>query len=165
MAYPYFMTNAYTFRTDGFPPFQHNIILATNGQYPNEKTHQFNGCHKNGTNTHKSHKHYTHVTCIYTVCIHTYIHTYIYIYTYTVCVCIYIYIAAHYTVCTVSMLKWSEAKKIMKFQQCDPIIGSYQFNSYQPNIHCTHAVVNLRSCLILATGHQTWLAGNPCVNL
>ena len=85
MAYHYFMTNAYTFRTDGFPPFQHNIILATKGQYPNEKTHQFNGCHQNDTNTHKSHKHYTHVTSIYTVCIDTYI----YIYIYTRCVYIY----------------------------------------------------------------------------
>ena len=119
------------------------------------------------TQTHTNHTNTTHMSHVYIQCvyIHIYIYIYIYIYIHGVYIYIYIYIDAHYTVCTVSMLKWFEAKKIMKFQQCDPIIGSYQFNSYQPNIHCTHAVVNLRSCLILAAVHQTWLAGNPCVNL
>ena len=46
---------------------------------------------------------------MYIYSVYTYIHTHIYIYIHGVCV--YIYIAAHYTVCTVSMLKWSEAKK------------------------------------------------------
>ena len=44
------MTNADTFLTDGFAPFQTSMILVTMGQYPNEKRHRFNGCHNNETN-------------------------------------------------------------------------------------------------------------------
>ena len=55
------MTNADTFLTDGFAPFQNSMILVTMGQYPNEKDiDSTDATIMKQTYRHKQ-KHYTHL--------------------------------------------------------------------------------------------------------